>query len=197
MSDDSPGGPASDRHEPREHLLVLDADQAKLLADRTRKDIVVLLTERPATTQQIAAAMGRPKGSIGYHLKVLEGARIIEVVRTRKVRAMTEKYYARVARTYVFPHMTDEEGTTNYMVEALEEMRPAAEDSYAFMTLRHARIDEDRAAEFGEELLAIAERFALGPRSGTTVHGLLIGLYPTDRPSLGDDADTHDEGTQG
>jgi DNA-binding transcriptional ArsR family regulator len=192
MSDESGGTPTTDRHEPREHLLVLDVDQARLLADRTRKDIVVLLTERPATTQQIAAAMGRPKGSIGYHLKILEGAGIIEVVRTRKVRAMTEKYYARVARTYVFPHMTDEKGTTNYIVEALEEMRPAAEDEHAFMTLRHARIDEDHAAEFAEELLAIAERFALGPRSGSTVHGLLIGLYPTDRPSLGGDAETED-----
>jgi DNA-binding transcriptional ArsR family regulator len=184
--------PASERHEPREHTLVLDVGQAKLFADRTRNDIVVLLSERPATTTQIAAAMGRPKGSIGYHVKILEAAGIIEVVRTRKVRAMTEKYYARVARTYVFPHMTEERGPTGFVVEALEEMRPPREGEHAFTTLRHARIDEERAAEFAEELLRIAERFALGPRSGPTVHGLLIGLYPTDRPSLGDDAESDD-----
>lgn len=179
----------SERHEPREGMLLLDVEQAKLFADKTRNDIVVLLAERPATTQQIAAAMGRPKGSIGYHLKVLEKAGVIEVVRTRKVRAITEKYYARVARTYVFPHMTEETGPTDFVVEALEEMRPAAKGEEAFMTLRHARIAEDRVEEFAEELLGVAERFAGGPRSGSTVYGLLIGLYPTDRPSLGDDAE--------
>lgn len=187
MADENAVAPP-EPHEPREHLLVLDGDQAKLLADRIRSDIVVLLAERPATTQQLAAAMGRPKGSVGYHLKLLEEAGIIEVVRTRKVRAVTEKYYGRVARTYVFPHMTDEEaGTADFVVEALEEMRPPGEGEHAFTTLRHARIDEGRALEFAEELLEIAERFAAGPRSGSTVHGLLIGLYPTDRPSLGDE----------
>jgi DNA-binding transcriptional ArsR family regulator len=170
-------------------MVVLDVDQAKLFADKTRNDIVVMLAERPATTQQIAAAMGRPKGSIGYHLKVLERAGIIEVVHTRKVRAVTEKYYARVARTYVFPHMTEEVGPTDFVVEALEEMRPPRAGEDAFVTLRHARVSADRVAELADELLRIAERFAAGPRSGDTVYGLLIGLYPTDRPSLGHDGE--------
>lgn len=170
--------------DPREGVLVLDADQAKLLADRTRNDIIVLLAERPASTQQLAEAMGRPKGSVGYHLKLLEEAGIIEVVDTRKVRAVTEKYYGRVATTYVFPHVGEDGEGHDFVLEALEEMRPEKDHEEGFFTLRHARIDEDRVTEFAEELLAIAERFASEPRSGTTVYGLLIGMYPTDRPSL-------------
>jgi hypothetical protein len=38
---------------------------------------------------------------VGHHLKVLESAGLIRVVRTRKVRALTEKYYGRVARLFV------------------------------------------------------------------------------------------------
>lgn len=171
-------------NEPREGMLLLDAGQAKVLADRTRNDIIVLLAERPATTQQLAEAMGRPKGSVGYHLKVLEKAGIIEVVRTRMVRAMTEKYYGRVATTYVFPHVGEGGPGNEFILEALEEMRPEKDHEEGFFTLRHARIDENRVTEFADEILALAERFAAAPRSGTTVYGLLVGMYPTDRPSL-------------
>jgi DNA-binding transcriptional ArsR family regulator len=45
--------------------------------------------------------LGIPKGTVGHHLKVLEKAGLIHVVRTRKVRALTEKYYGRVARLFV------------------------------------------------------------------------------------------------
>ena len=41
-----------------------------------------------------------PKGTVGHHLKVLEKAGLIRVVRTRQVRALTEKYYGRVARLF-------------------------------------------------------------------------------------------------
>ena len=147
----------------------------------------MLLAERPATTQQLAGTLGRPKGSVGYHLKALEAAGLIEVVRTRKVRAVTEKYYGRVARTYVFPPLPGVHGHADFVVEALEEMRPPGEAEEALQTLRHARLDEARVVEFAEELIGIAEKFAAEPRSGGTVYGLLAAIYPTDRPSLGED----------
>jgi hypothetical protein len=43
-----------------------------------------------------------PKGTVGHHLKVLERAGLIRVVRTRKVRAVTEKFYGRTARLFLF-----------------------------------------------------------------------------------------------
>ena len=42
-----------------------------------------------------------PKGTVGHHLKVLETAGLVRVVRTRKVRALTERYYGRTARLFV------------------------------------------------------------------------------------------------
>ena len=82
-------------------LVVEDPKQLRALGDAFRARIVMLLRERAASTTELAAALETPKGTVGHHLKVLETAGLIRVVRTRKVRALTEKYYGRVARLFV------------------------------------------------------------------------------------------------
>lgn len=67
------------------------------LADEFRLEILARVREHPASTTELAATLRRPKGTVGYHLKVLERAGLIRVVRTRRVRAVTEKYYGFVA----------------------------------------------------------------------------------------------------
>ena len=47
-----------------------------------------------------------PKGTVGHHVKVLERAGLVSVVRTRQVRAVTEKYYGRVARLFLISATT-------------------------------------------------------------------------------------------
>jgi len=173
--------------EPPEGLLEMDVTQARTFAEPTRNDIMTLLVERPATTKQIAEALGKPKGSVGHHLKVLEKAGLISVVRTRKVRAITEKYYGRVARTYVFPRLEEDGDHPPFMIEALEEMREPREDEDAFFTIRHARIPAARIQQFAAEIIQIAEDFAAAEPGGDTVYGLIAGVYPTDRPSLKED----------
>lgn len=170
-------------YEPGEGMLALDIDQARLLSDETRSALITLLAERPATTAQLADALGRPKGTVGHHLKAMEAAGLIKVVRTRKVRALTEKYYGRVARTYLFPNV-DEGPQPDFMVEAMGEMRVPRDGETAFFTLRHARLSVDQLEEFGRRLQLLAEEFAAARRGGTTVHGFIAGVYPTDRPSL-------------
>ena len=51
-----------------------------------------------------------PKGTVGHHLKVLETAGLVRVVRTRQVRALTEKYYGRVARLFELKGVDDDAG---------------------------------------------------------------------------------------
>jgi len=80
---------------------VRDPKQLRALANGFRARIITLLKERAASTTELAVALETPKGTVGHHLKVLEGAGLIRVVRTRKVRALTEKYYGRVARLFV------------------------------------------------------------------------------------------------
>ncbi|HUG65819.1 MAG TPA: winged helix-turn-helix domain-containing protein [Gaiellaceae bacterium] len=78
-----------------------DPKQLRALGDSVRARIVGLLRERAASTTELAAALESPKGTVGHHLKVLESAGLIRVVRTRKVRALTERFYGRVARLFV------------------------------------------------------------------------------------------------
>src|SRR5215208_623529 len=83
-------------------LELRSEEELRAVADNTRRRILSLLRNRAASTTELAAALGQPKGTVGHHLKVLEEANLIRVVRTRKVRAMTEKYYGRTARLFLF-----------------------------------------------------------------------------------------------
>src|SRR5689334_11033754 len=86
---------------PLDEMLVLTTpEQFKAITGPVRPHILGLLAERAATITQIAAALGLSKGTTGHHLKVLEAAGLVRVVRTQQVRAITEKYYGRVARLY-------------------------------------------------------------------------------------------------
>jgi DNA-binding transcriptional ArsR family regulator len=83
-------------------LIVSEPRQLKALADDLRTKIVMLLRDQARSTQELAAELGLPKGTVAHHVKVLEQAGLTRVVRTRKVRAVTEKYYGRVARLFVY-----------------------------------------------------------------------------------------------
>lgn len=82
-------------------LIVEQAEQLRALAHDLRARIVTVLRERAASTTELAEELGAPKGTVGHHLKVLERAGLVRVVRTRKVRALTERFYGRVARLFV------------------------------------------------------------------------------------------------
>lgn len=171
-------------------------EQLKALGDRTRWAILDLVLERAATTTELAEALQRPKGTIDHHLKVLERAGLVRVVRTRKVRAMTERYWGRTARTIMIDapagHPDGAHGA--YMVErALVEMRATPEETFqaqpGYSTLRHARIPRERMEEFVARLDALATEFVAAPRGGDVVFGLLLTAYPTDLPRLKDPRD--------
>ena len=77
----------------------------------------------------------------------------------------------------------------NPLSVAAAEAVPAHEADDLRSILRHARIPEERAREFWEHVLALAHEFAQLPRSGDTVYGFAVGLYPTDHPTLPEVAD--------
>ena len=89
-------------YEAADTLVVADPKQLKAMADPLRTQLIELLRDRARSTQEIAEELGIPKGTVGHHLKVLEAAGLIRVVRTRKVRAVTEKFYGRTARLFLY-----------------------------------------------------------------------------------------------
>ncbi len=173
-----------------EILEVRRPDQFRAVGDPTRQRIISLLSERAATTSQLAEALGQPKGSVGHHLKVLEEAGLIRVVRTRQVRAITEKYYGRTARLFDFVQGEGEitrEPALQLLRQVMNEyVAPESEEWTAdVLTLRHARIPASRAEEFTRRLLEVADEFTdLETVQGERVYGLLAGVFLTDLPEL-------------
>jgi len=88
-------------YEAEEVLVVARPEQLRALADDLRATLIALLRERARSTQELSEELKLPKGTVGHHLKVLEAAGLIRVVRTRKVRAVTEKFYGRVAWLFI------------------------------------------------------------------------------------------------
>ena len=82
-------------------FVVSEPAQLRALGDEVRTRIVGLLRERAASASELGELLEMPKGTVGHHLKVLERAGLIHVVRTRQVRAVTEKYYGRVGRLFL------------------------------------------------------------------------------------------------
>lgn len=172
----------------REVLEVREPGQFKAVGDSTRSRIISLLSERAATTSQLAEALGQAKGNVGHHLKVLEEAGLIRVVRTRQVRAITEKYYGRTARLFVFRDVGGDEAAEPFMFFRQvrdEAVRPPETTDATGDTLRHARIPAEEAGEFRRRVLELADEFA-GFESvpGEKVYAFLGGVYLTDLPEL-------------
>ncbi|MDJ0953567.1 MAG: helix-turn-helix domain-containing protein [Acidimicrobiia bacterium] len=166
------------------------SDQLKALGHPIRMTILDLLYERAASVTELAVSIGKPKGTIGYHVKILEEAGFIRVVRTRRVRAMTEKFYGRVAHTVVFHGMPEAQNKLFMLQDAMEEAVIEEGSALPATTLRHVRMSEEQAAEFWEEVMELAVKFAKAPRGGERVYGFLGAIYPTDLPTLPDDSPT-------
>lgn len=169
-------------------LEVREPEQFRAVGDATRQRIISLLNERAATTSQLAEALGQPKGSVGHHLKVLEKAGLIRIVRTRQVRAMTEKYYGRTARLFMFMDTGRAETAEPFMFlrQVMDETVASPPELEATGdTLRHARIPAEKAQEFHQRVLEMADEFSRQESvSGERVYAFLAGVYLTDLPEL-------------
>src|SRR6266542_1727861 len=178
-------------YELAEKLVITAPAQLRAIADPLRDTILDLLLERAATVAELAAAVGRPKSTVAHHVNVLLDAGMLRVVRTRRVRAIEERYYGRTARVFYVGVVSrpGEDPTTvhaNALSVAAAESVPAHEADELRSILRHARIPAQRAAEFWQRVNAVVREFSQLPRSGDTVYGFAAGLYPTDYPTLPD-----------
>jgi hypothetical protein len=67
---------------------------------------------------------------------------------------------------------------------AARESVGAFHDGKLWGYIRHARISEEQAGEFWERMAELVAEFDRLPRSGSTMYGFAIGVYPTDQPTL-------------
>jgi len=177
-----------------EDLVVVTATrQLRALANPLRATLLELPLERAATVTELAQAVGRPKSTVAYHVNLLVNAGLLRVVRTRRVRAIDERYYGRVARTYYIGALSRAEdkqvvAAINGLAEAAAESVPAHLADDLRCLLVHARIPIEDVRTFWAQVQEVARRFAQIPRAGNQVYGFVAGLYPTDAPTLAEAA---------
>ncbi len=136
-------------------LVVWETEQLRALADDVRLRIVAILRERAATTTELAEQVGLAKGTVAHHLKVLESAGLVKVVRSRRVLALTESLYGRVARLFVIKSTDDKP-------QLRVRLSPADLDSFQRRVERLLRDFEAAASAKGEEYELVATIYPSG-----------------------------------
>lgn len=168
-------------YELADELHVDTAERMKALGDPLRLLIVDLVLERAMTVSELAERVGRPRGSVAHHVGVLVDAGLLQVVRTRKVRAIDERFYGRAATTYVMHHDSSDFPFLDEVLAEVDTERALTDGEATGVTYRRARVPAERAAEFGERLMQLALEFVAEPRSGDTEYGMYLALFPTKR----------------
>lgn len=78
----------------------IDQSFVKALAHPLRVQILIVLNERVASPSDLAEELGAGVSKVAYHVKVLEGAKCVELVRTAQRRGATEHYYRATRRQF-------------------------------------------------------------------------------------------------
>jgi DNA-binding transcriptional ArsR family regulator len=183
VADNSPDYELADR------MALTRPAQVKAVGHPLRRAILQLLHERAASVTELAAAVERPKSTVAHHVDVLTHNGLLQMVRTRKVRAIEERFYGRTARMFYVeaePSPAGEEmaGDFNDFEVAARESVKAFQQGKLWGFIRHARISQDQASQFWNRMAELVDEFDRMPRSGETMYGFAIGIYPTDHPTL-------------
>ena len=176
-------------YELADRIALTEPSQVKAIGHPLRTAILGLLHERAATVNELAVALGRPKSTVAHHVNVLTRARLLQVVRTRRVRAIEERFYGRTARMFYVGVERSPDGDQlprdfNDFEVAARESSGAHRDGKLWGFIRHARISEAQASDFWERMADLVAEFDRLPRSGDTMYGFAVGVYPTDHPTL-------------
>src|SRR4029453_16976029 len=94
------GNPSPPDYDLADRIALTEPSQVKAISHPLRTTILGLLHERAATVSELAVALERPKSTVAHHVKVLKQAGLVQVVRTRRVRAIEERFYGRTARMF-------------------------------------------------------------------------------------------------
>ncbi len=114
----------------------IESTLAAIVAHPTRAKCLLILAERRASPNEIAAELGEEVGNVSYHVKKLVSLGVVELVDKRQVRGAVEHFYRAVTLAYV----SDEE----WAKLSMEERRP-----YSLFVLQLAMADAAQAMEAG------------------------------------------------
>lgn len=166
--------------------MLTKPDDLKAIAHPVRSRILQVLDDRPASAKQLSVLLRESHGKIGHHLRVLADRGLVQVIEERKVRAMTEKLYGLTyERLRVeFPATSQDGGDRLRFLfgQAAREAARAEQQPFSPQgRLYSVRMPADRAAEFAQRLIALADEFADASGEGR-MFGFAGAVYATNLP---------------
>lgn len=161
---------------------------------RSRMAILDVLRGGPATTTQIAAALGVHPANLTRHVRVLREAGLVALVEKRDTGRNLEKYYVATARRFrvapetahlTAPHKIALTFVRSELSAALARLPDETTGPVTALVVG-ASVAPGMARAFAEELAGLAERFSAADRADGQPCQLVLALYPGD-------VDTNDE----
>jgi DNA-binding transcriptional ArsR family regulator len=159
-----------------EQFVLREPAQFKALGHALRHRLLMVLRQGPATLAQLASAVRAAKGTVAYHIKVLQEADLVRVARSRPVRGGTEVYFEPVSAALRIAGDAPVGG--EFLVNAaLGEMVEPNET-----LLHHVRLTPRHAEELAGALVALVA--GLVDDAEGEPHGVLLSVYRADVPVL-------------
>ena len=163
-----------------EVMELSDEVQIKAAQHLVRAKLLCLLAERgEATVTELAGAVAGNRTTIAYHIRVLSLAGLVRVARTRQVRAISERYYSAVARSFVVSGAeAPGDSGVSAMQEFLAEYAGPVPDAEAPTVIR-LRLPALRAAQLVRRLNDLINQYGAaqyGADDAIDV-GLVCGAY--------------------
>ena len=170
----------------------------RAISDPLRTTILGLLHERAASVTELASALERPKSTVAHHVHVLAEAGLLRVVRTRRVRAIEERFYGRTARMFYVGlgrHGRRARCRSNSTTSRSRPRSPSPHTRRVSCVRSSGTpgCPRNRSAAFWDRVEQLIHEFDRLPRSGDTVYGFTVGAYPMPEypilPPASDEAD--------
>jgi predicted transcriptional regulator len=183
-----------DTHTMKEIYEITTISQAKVFSHELRMQIIkCFLNEQPRTAKQIADELEMPASKVHYHVIELVKAGLLELVETRENSGIVEKYYLPVAKTFSISINLNKDEITDdkfvpqisFLMNAVKEVKASIkkfpEEKRRFQNLYLDLTNEERE-EFLREVEEIFDKWNKKTEKrelpGTTIYGLLMGIYP-------------------
>lgn len=187
-------------------FIIDDLEALKVIADPLRNQILEVLINVPQTVKQVADKLGLSPSKLYYHVNLMEKHGFIEVVETRMVANMMEKYYQATANSFnvddsllAFQTESGKENinamltsimdtTRNDILRSLEartfqlEQGAEAKARRVIFSRLLSRIPESRADEFRERLDALLKEFGesdVADDESAQMYAMTVAFYPS------------------
>jgi len=188
-----------------EIYLIKDFETLKVIADPIRNQILDVLLSKPQNVKEVAEKLGLAPSKLYYHFNMLEKFGFLQVVETRQVSNLIEKYYqATASYLSIDPNLltfnTDEgkESIQSVMAAAIDTTKEdllrslqarslqleqgAAEQPRSITISRNlSNLSDEQFENFHQRLEALIEEFseADSKDANDQTFALTIALYPS------------------